>query len=123
MNPSNADGLPLPTTRREVTPFDGPRWHRVLVTTEEPGAVRPVSQTTEGGDAVTAAWLRAVADQIDPPKPPRPNLREDGGSRRGPIIQERRVPGQVAVLPQSGDAPPPGGGWVQGPQYNPLSGQ
>jgi len=94
-----------PTARRQREPFDGPRWHRITVETDEPGVAHTVRQSTEGGDAVTAAWLRAYADQIDPPKPARPNLREDGGGRRGPIIQERRVPGQVAVLPQVGDAP------------------
>jgi hypothetical protein len=98
------------------------RWHRVTVETTgpEPGA-RPMRQSAEGGDAVTAAWLRAYADQIDPPKPVRPVMRDDARPR-GPIIQERRVPGAVAALPQPGDVPVRGGGWARGP-FDPLSGQ
>lgn len=93
-----------PATRRQREPFDGPRWHRISVETDEPGLAHTLRQSAEGGDAVTAAWLRAYADQIDPPKPPRPVLRDDARPR-GPVIQERRVPGQVAALPQPSDAP------------------
>jgi hypothetical protein len=61
-------------------------------------------QSAEGGDAVTAAWLRAYADQIDPPKPQRPATRAENFGR-GPIIQERRVPSVVTALPQPSDVP------------------
>jgi hypothetical protein len=36
---------------------------------------QPVKQATYGTDTVVAAWLRAVANQLDPPKPAKPVMR------------------------------------------------
>jgi len=41
-----------------------------------------LKQTTAGGAKSTAAWLRAIADEIDPPQPRNPVLRGE----RSPII-------------------------------------
>lgn len=110
MSPFDPMALPdrptvAPPARREVPPFDGPRWHRISVETDEPGLRHTMRQSTEGGDAVTAAWLRAVADQIDPPKPPRPVTRGDSMNMGRPLVRDTSV-GQGRILPMPTDLPP-----------------
>ncbi len=88
-------------------PQPGARWHSVEVTTAD-GSGDPRKRTVEGDDVWVAAALRALADQLDPPKPPRPGLRDvprDSGAmvRRGPA-------GMVALPPPS-----------DGPRGDPMS--
>ena len=83
-----------------------PHWNRAEIVTSRPGQP-DVRQSTEGGDVVTAAWLRAVADQLDPP---RPAMR--GGSR-GPSVPGAqggpfagRTRGASVSVPPSADGVP-----------------
>ena len=84
-------------------PPSGTRWHSVEVTTfDGDGSGNAKKRTVEGDDVWCAAALRALADQLDPPKPPRPGLRDvarDAGS------QVRRGQGGMVVLPQASDVP------------------
>ncbi len=43
--------------------------YELACTTREPGR-QPLLQTTTAGAAPAAAWLRALADEIDPPRRP-----------------------------------------------------
>lgn len=52
------------------------RWHRVTVASTSPDG-ETLDRAVEGDDAWVAASLRALADQLDPPKPPRPTHRGD----------------------------------------------
>ena len=45
--------------------------YEVTVVRHEPG-LADMKQTTAGGAKTTAAWLRALADEIDPPRPAQP---------------------------------------------------
>lgn len=47
---------------------------------ERDGDKPDLKETTSGGSKTTAAWLRAKADEIDPPKPKQPVM-------RGPVEQ------------------------------------
>lgn len=51
-----------------------PFWCNASVTARHAGIVpspaKPLVQSVEGTPEVVAAWLRAVADQLDPPKRP-----------------------------------------------------
>jgi hypothetical protein len=75
-------------------------WNRVEVITMRPGQP-DMRQSTEGGDAVTAAWLRAVADQLDPP---RPNYR--GGAVRGTADENPRGGAPLRTRGASVSVPP-----------------
>lgn len=75
------------------------RHHRVQVITFTPGS-GDRCQSTEGTDTATAAWLRAIADQLDPPEPPhRPTWRDHVEV----VLNE-----PPRLLPRPGDLPPPG---------------
>ncbi|MEV7263979.1 hypothetical protein AB0N38_10550 [Micromonospora aurantiaca] len=52
----------------EPQPRPAPPTYEVSVVETRPGH-EAVAQTACGGPATTAAWLRAVADQICPPRP------------------------------------------------------
>lgn len=69
-------------------------WHRVEVVTTRPHD-EPLRRIVEGDGAWVAASLRALADQLDPPKPPRPNLRMQPDPAAGGMV--RRGPGGALV--------------------------
>lgn len=43
-------------------------WHKVEIVTTEDGKGQ-VKQAVEGNSKAVAAWLRAVADELDPKRP------------------------------------------------------
>lgn len=53
-----------PTTHRVREPYDGPRRHDVTVETQNAGGYWRKQQII-GGDAVTIAFLRALADELE----------------------------------------------------------
>lgn len=69
------------------------RWHRVEVRSTSPDG-ETLDRAVEGDDAWVAASLRALADQLDPPKPPRPNMR--GGDLTTDAAARLRKPGTVS---------------------------
>lgn len=81
-------------------PLSDTKWHTVeLMSVSTQGDM--IKRSIEGDGVFVAAGLRALADQLDPPKPPRPSLRDavrDAGS------QVRRTAGMV-VMPQAPDVP------------------
>jgi hypothetical protein len=56
-------------------------WCKAEVVTTEDGK-GDLRQTVEGNGEAVAAWLRAVANELDPP---RPALRASGGPVHGPL--------------------------------------
>lgn len=80
-------------------PLSDTKWHTVeLMSVSTQGDM--IKRSIEGDGVFVAAGLRALADQLDPPKPPRPGLHDwarDAGS------QVRRSPGGVVVVPQAPD--------------------
>lgn len=62
----------------ELTPAQ--QWHSATVIDEQRPALK---QTTSGPPKVVAAWLRAVADQLDPPRPHMRGLSQDRSSSPG----------------------------------------
>jgi hypothetical protein len=53
--------------------IDGHPWAEAQVTITDDKGTRTVS--TAGDPEMTAAWLRAVADKLSPPKPKQPVMR------------------------------------------------
>lgn len=88
-------------------PPAGAIWHRVEVVTTGPYG-EPIRRTVEGDDTWVAASLRALADKLDPPKPPRPNLRTQPDPAAGGMV--RRGPGGGLV-----SVPPPSGAMINNP--------
>lgn len=80
----------------------GPFSHRVEVTTTDQYG-KEFKRLVEGDDTWVAASLRALADKLDPPKPPRPTRLTDPGT--GNLV--RRGPGGAGLVSVS--APPPSG--------------
>ena len=84
-------------------PQTGARWHSVEVTTfDGDGSGNAKKRTVEGDDVWCAAALRALADQLDPPKPPRQSLRD---VMTGVSDSARRGGGGMVVMPQASDVP------------------
>ncbi len=91
-----------------------PHWNRAEIVTSRPGQP-DVRQSTEGGDVVTAAWLRAVADQLDPPRAvlrggPVRGTADETPTRGGPAVRTRgasvSVPPSAAGVPVLDEHPP-----------------
>jgi hypothetical protein len=80
-------------------PQPGVVWYRVEVVTTHPHG-EPLKRTVEGDDTWVAASLRALADKLDPPKPPRPGLRQP---EPGAGSMVRRTPGGLVALPPPSD--------------------
>jgi fatty acid-binding protein DegV len=56
-------------------------WHKVEIITTEDGK-GDLKQTVEGNSKAVAAWMRAVADELDPKRPVLRDVRgtqKDGG--------------------------------------------
>lgn len=92
---------------------------RYRVTVDSWGTDQPVTQQTVEGDAApVAAWLRAVADQIDPPKRP---MRSAAERTAGVLIEgDALTPGpasglrtNIRGLPDHRDTKGPGMGFGQ----------
>lgn len=84
-----------PPTKRGVA------WHRVEVRSTSADGLETLDRAVEGDDAWVAASLRALADQLDPPKRP---TRTDALSSRGDAARDMapRRPGSVVTA-----LPPP----------------
>jgi hypothetical protein len=78
----------------------GIRWHRVEVHSTSANGLEALDRAVEGDDAWVAASLRALADQLDPPKRP---TRADALSSRGDAARDmapRRAGAVITSLPQ-----------------------
>lgn len=64
----------MPTHRENPAPQADITVYELTCTTREPGRAA-LAQSTTAGARPAAAWLRALADEIDPPRPPRPTMR------------------------------------------------
>ena len=76
----------------------GPVSHRVEVTTTDQHG-KEFKRLVEGDDTWVAASLRALADKLDPPKPPRPNLRMQPDPAAGGMVRRGPGGGLVSVPP------------------------
>lgn len=92
---------PTPPPASGALPPARADWHRVEVTTTNQYGDQ-IRRTVEGDDTWVAASLRALADKLDPPKPPRPGLRTQSDPAAGGMV--RRGPGGALV-----SVPPPSG--------------
>jgi hypothetical protein len=98
--PRVASPTPLPASG--ALPPAGTVWHRVevIITTHPSG--ESLKRIVEGDDTWVAASLRVLADQLDPPKPPRPNLRTQPDPAAGGMVRRGPQGGLVSVPPPSG---------------------
>jgi hypothetical protein len=80
----------------------GIRWHRVQVHSTSANGLETLDRAVEGDDAWVAASLRALADQLDPPKRP---TRLDGLTPREAArdMAPRRPGAVISTLPAPGD--------------------
>jgi hypothetical protein len=81
----------------------GIRWHRVQVHSTSANGLETLDRAVEGDDAWVAASLRALADQLDPPKRP---TRADALSSRGDATRDmapRRAGAVITSLPAPAD--------------------
>lgn len=95
------------TPESSALPPAGTAWHRVEVITTHPSG-ESLKRIVEGDDTWVAASLRALADKLDPPKPPRPGLRTQPDPAAGGMV--RRGPGGGLV-----SVPPPSGAMINNP--------